>query len=113
MGDNLAAKRTRPEWSWGWGTLPKKRINAIIDDLEEWIDPDMDIPIETKITIDDTSYDIAASLCGIDNLTEDERENRRIFQKYMIAFDQFDENTEILNDNKLVIRYEKQYGYYC
>lgn len=54
-------------------------------------------------------YRIEMSLCGFSQFTKDEEENKRIFDKEMITYDNFTHNPNILNDKRLVFRYNGKY----
>lgn len=49
------------------------------------------------------------SLCGFSQFTKDEEENKRIFDKGIITYDNFTHNPNILNDKRLVFRYNGKY----
>ncbi|KAI8360762.1 Lipin/Ned1/Smp2-domain-containing protein [Choanephora cucurbitarum] len=55
------------------------------------------------------TYRIEMSLCGLSSLTYDEDENRLLFSDRQISYDAFVHNPSILNDPRLVFRYNNHY----
>ncbi|KAI8389426.1 Lipin/Ned1/Smp2-domain-containing protein [Blakeslea trispora] len=55
------------------------------------------------------TYRIEMSLCGLSSLSYDEDENRLLFSDRQISYDAFVHNPSILNDPRLVFRYNNHY----
>ncbi|KAI8097151.1 Lipin/Ned1/Smp2-domain-containing protein [Halteromyces radiatus] len=56
-----------------------------------------------------TIYRIEMSLCGLSAFGSDEKENSQVFEEHQITYDTFMHNPNLLNDKRLVFRYERRY----
>lgn len=56
-----------------------------------------------------TTYRIEMSLCGFSAFGSDEKENATVFDEHQITYDTFMHNPNLLNDKRLVFRYERRY----
>ncbi|KAI9030179.1 Lipin/Ned1/Smp2-domain-containing protein [Phycomyces nitens] len=55
------------------------------------------------------TYRIEMSLCGFSAFGSDEAENAKVFEKHQITYDNFTHNPNLLNDGRLVFRYENRF----
>ncbi|KAI8994789.1 Lipin/Ned1/Smp2-domain-containing protein [Pilobolus umbonatus] len=55
------------------------------------------------------TYRIEMSLCGLAAFGKDEEENANVFKEHQVTYDAFTHNPNILNDRRLVFRYEDRY----
>ncbi|KAI9282043.1 Lipin/Ned1/Smp2-domain-containing protein [Umbelopsis sp. AD052] len=136
-GDVASTKKQDSEWSWGWGSLPKRQEKdeslpaRSSDDLDVnfnrlSIDNDDDAatrePLKQGSTTSQSvssmeevrlkpgrSYRIEMSLCGASALGVDPEQCRSVFAKDQISYDAFVHNPNILNDPKLVFKHEGRY----
>ncbi|ORZ22163.1 Lipin/Ned1/Smp2-domain-containing protein [Absidia repens] len=56
-----------------------------------------------------TTYRIEMSLCGLSAFGYDEKENAKAFEDQQMTYDTFMHNPNLLNDKRLVFRYERRY----
>ncbi|CAO3595182.1 unnamed protein product [Absidia cylindrospora] len=56
-----------------------------------------------------TTYRIEMSLCGLSAFGYDENENAKAFEDQQMTYDTFMHNPNLLNDKRLVFRYERRY----
>ncbi|KAI8330886.1 Lipin/Ned1/Smp2-domain-containing protein [Chlamydoabsidia padenii] len=120
---------------WGWGNSRRKGTNeSIKSDNDNNDDDDDETSIGTdttkatdvsQVTVDDkdnkqpvalkyqlipgTTYRIEMSLCGLSAFGSDEKENATVFDEHQITYDTFMHNPNLLNDKRLVFRYERRY----
>lgn len=66
--------------------------------------PDTKVHLESGAT-----YRIEMSLCGLSSLGRDKAENAKIFEEQQITYHKFVHNPNLLNDRRLVFRYEGRY----
>ncbi|KAI8881765.1 LNS2-domain-containing protein [Backusella circina FSU 941] len=90
------AKNTTPSSSWGRGETHKDIIHA-------------DAQVKSVELQPDLTYRIEMSQCGFSAFGMDEEENARLFEENQITYDKFTHNPNILNDRRLVFRYEDRY----
>jgi phosphatidate phosphatase LPIN len=95
-----ASKKTAPPQSnWGWGETHKQQDNTLHADAQ----------VRRVQLQPGTTYRIEISLCGFSAFGVDENENARLFQTSQITYDKFTHNPNILNDKRLVFRYQDRY----
>ncbi|CEG65915.1 Putative Lipin Ned1 [Rhizopus microsporus] len=80
--------------------------DQVTEDVNEKVDSSQEEILELT---PGQRYRIEMSLCGFSQFTKDEKENKRIFDKEMITYDNFTHNPNILNDKRLVFRYNGKY----
>ncbi|CAO3621452.1 unnamed protein product [Cunninghamella echinulata] len=56
-----------------------------------------------------TIYRVEMSLCGFSAFGSNEKENANVFEEHQITYDTFMHNPNLLNDKRLVFRYENRY----
>ncbi|KAI7894934.1 Lipin/Ned1/Smp2-domain-containing protein [Mucor mucedo] len=66
-------------------------------------------PEELDLITTGTTYRIQMSLCGDSVFGKDEQENARVFDEHISTYDNFTHNPNMLNDKRLVFRYENRY----
>jgi phosphatidate phosphatase LPIN len=96
--ENATQNDVETNTSWGWG---KSRVDQgkAGDAYEE----------ETVQLKSGQTYRIEMSLCGFSSFGYDEDENARLFNDQQVSYDAFVHNPSILNDPRLVFRYNKHY----
>jgi phosphatidate phosphatase PAH1 len=113
----------KPEWSWGWGTLPRKRTDTLDTRTDEWMDPavmaneppheeeevEAEMEEDSGLEVDGALFSFTLSLCGIDNLSKDDTSNAFLFKKFLVPFDAYEKNPNLLFDPRLVVRYNERY----
>jgi phosphatidate phosphatase LPIN len=126
-----STKKQDSEWSWGWGSLPKRqekdaRLPArSSDDLDvnfSRLSMDNDEAVKQEPTTSQSlssmeeirlkpgrNYRIEMSLCGASALGVDPEQCRSVFAKDQVSYDAFVHNPNILNDPKLVFKHEGRY----
>lgn len=93
--DKLAID-TKPASLWGWGA-PEQHPLSINDVDEEIFTPGV-------------TYRIEMSLCGLSAFkTDDDTGNRVLFEEHQLTYNTFMKNPNLLNDRRLVFRYEGRY----
>lgn len=129
-------KQDSSEWSWGWGSLPKRQekdnnLTAArsTDDLRGEFnrlsveDKEDALRQTTPLTTLSRNanameevrlkpgriYRIEMSLCGPSALGTDPEQCKSVFAKHQISYDAFVHNPNILNDAKLVFKHEGRY----
>lgn len=86
--------------SWGWG-------KPLADSSDEENEPQNEN--ETVVLKTGETYRIEMSLCGFSSFVYDEDENASLFNEKQVSYDQFVHNPSILNDPRLVFRYNNRY----
>lgn len=94
---------------WGWGSAKRQATN---DSIEAPLSP----PTRPTTADDDTLallpgqiYRIEMSLCGFSAFGKDEQENATVFDQHKVTYDDFTHNPSMLNDKRLVFRYNNRY----
>ncbi|KAM3586148.1 lipin Ned1 [Umbelopsis sp. WA50703] len=135
-GETVIKSKTQDsEWSWGWGSLPKRQetykdlSDRSTDDLSGELNK---LSVEEKekeqgqvvssspashgtISLEEVRlkpgrmYRIEMSLCGTAALGTNPEQCKRVFAEYQVSYDQFVHNPNILNDPHLVFKYEGRY----
>ncbi|KAG2182282.1 hypothetical protein INT43_007209 [Umbelopsis isabellina] len=132
----VKSKSPDSEWSWGWGSLPKRQdsrkdstdgstdvlsgdLNKLsVDESEK--NQNQTVSLSSTTTQDNSAleevrlksgrtYRIEMSLCGSAALGTDPEQCKRVFREYQVSYDQFVHNPNILNDAHLVFKYEGRY----
>ncbi|KAF7723479.1 hypothetical protein EC973_001990 [Apophysomyces ossiformis] len=120
------AKNNDQRSSWGWGLARRRMTNESQEsdkEIEEaagteqldqanvakkrkkgHIDQDGKVQLRSGET-----YRIEMSLCGFSAFGSDEQQNHKMFDSHQITYDNFMHNPNILNDRRLVFRYERRY----
>ncbi|KAG0179954.1 hypothetical protein DFQ28_002064 [Apophysomyces sp. BC1034] len=125
---DVSEKKNDQRSSWGWGLARRRMTDESQEsdkDLEEMAEPNKPIKTDTdgipgrkKARIDrdgkvqlqpGETYRIEMSLCGFSAFGSDEQENGKVFDNHQITYDNFMHNPNILNDRRLVFRYERRY----
>lgn len=95
---------------WGWGNAKRQATN---DSIEVSSSTKPDPPIEDEngnlALLPGQIYRIEMSLCGFTAFGKDEDENAQVFDQHIVTYDSFTHNPNMLNDKRLVFRYEKRY----
>ncbi|KAI8149817.1 Lipin/Ned1/Smp2-domain-containing protein [Fennellomyces sp. T-0311] len=82
---------------WGWGTSRKKSTDDSV------VGP-------KKLLLEHGAvYRVEMSLCGLTTFGTQEAENAKLFNEHQINYDTFVHNPNLLNDRRLVFRYEGRY----
>ncbi|KAI8641445.1 Lipin/Ned1/Smp2-domain-containing protein [Parasitella parasitica] len=107
----LATKQEEPKRSlWGWGNAKRQTTN---DSIEVSSSAKSDPPDEDNngslALLSGQIYRIEMSLCGFSAFGKDEDENSQVFDQHIVTYDNFTHNPNILNDRRLVFRYEQRY----
>lgn len=96
---------------WGWGT----RRQATNDSFDIPTSPPV-VPVEEQAKKNNnlemeqgTTYRIEMSLCGFSAFGRDAKENATVFDQHITTYDNFTHNPNMLNDKRLVFRYEGRY----
>ncbi|KAG1152765.1 hypothetical protein G6F37_006378 [Rhizopus arrhizus] len=76
---------------------------------EEEDTKDLDGEINNLEMVPGQTYRIEMSLCGFSSFGSEEEENKKLFDAEMITYDNFTHNPNILNDKRLVFRYNEKY----
>ncbi|KAI8341725.1 Lipin/Ned1/Smp2-domain-containing protein [Chlamydoabsidia padenii] len=113
------SKSTRADL-WGWGASRRHSTTNSADNDEKGNDND-DINGGDTTTTTTTlgwreqplapgaTYRFEMSLCGLSAFTSDEKENATLFEEHQITYTIFMKNPNLLNDKRLVFRYEGRY----
>ncbi|KAI9470521.1 MAG: Lipin/Ned1/Smp2-domain-containing protein [Benjaminiella poitrasii] len=88
--------------SWGWGQSHAEKQHQKQDEIEEE-------EAETVQLESGRTYRIEMSLCGFSAFGYDEQENTTLFNEKQVSYDTFVHNPSILNDPRLVFRYNQHY----
>lgn len=129
-----STKKQDSEWSWGWGSLPKRqekderlptrssddldvnfnRLSIDNDDTQESLrkEPTTSQNVSSMEEIrlkPGRNYRIEMSLCGASALGVDFEQCKSVFAKDQVSYDTFVHNPNILNDPKLVFKHEGRY----
>ncbi|CAO3598385.1 unnamed protein product [Absidia cylindrospora] len=126
--DELENNNNTPASLWGWGNSRRNmtddsdnQVDDHDDDDTASIDTDTTKATEISQTMEDTDiamkyqlvpgtiYRIEMSLCGLSSFGSDEKENTSVFDEHQITYDTFMHNPNLLNDKRLVFRYERRY----
>ncbi|CEP14551.1 hypothetical protein [Parasitella parasitica] len=95
---------------WGWGNAKRQTTNDSIDASSSATpDPPIEIKDGNLALLPGQIYRIEMSLCGFSAFGKDEDENSQVFYQHIVTYDSFTHNPNILNDKRLVFRYEKRY----
>ncbi|KAH8550552.1 Lipin/Ned1/Smp2-domain-containing protein [Umbelopsis sp. PMI_123] len=134
-GDTLpSAKKQDSEWSWGWGSLPKRHekdtllsprsadsLNVDLNNLsidnggkhepnKQAVTGSQNVSSMEEIRLKPgRNYRIEMSLCGASALGVDPEQCKAVFAKDQVSYDTFVHNPNILNDPKLVFKHEGRY----
>ncbi|GAN03891.1 hypothetical protein MAM1_0050d03347 [Mucor ambiguus] len=112
--DEQAEKEQEPKKSlWGWGSVKRQATN---DSIDAPLSPP---PTQPADTVQDQDghlellpgqiYRIEMSLCGFSAFGKDEKENAQVFDQHKVTYDNFTHNPSMLNDKRLVFRYNSRY----
>ncbi|KAI9356619.1 Lipin/Ned1/Smp2-domain-containing protein [Pilaira anomala] len=113
-----ASVMTPPKRSlWGWGSARRQATNESLEPATPPVAPDKEVSaVSTEEpnnksfeNMPGTSYRIEMSLCGDSVFGKDEEENARVFNEHITTYDNFTHNPNMLNDKRLVFRYEGRY----
>lgn len=96
---------------WGWGSAKRQATN---DSIEAPLSPP---PADNTVQDQDGHlallpgqiYRIEMSLCGFSAFGKDEKENANVFDQHKVTYDDFTHNPSMLNDKRLVFRYNNRY----
>ncbi|KAI8075012.1 Lipin/Ned1/Smp2-domain-containing protein [Gongronella butleri] len=94
--------------TWGWG----KRRRSLPDDEESDLESRSPPPTSPRLEwrmVPGTVYRIELSLCGFSAFGTDEEENAAVFAQHQLNYDTLMHNPNLLNDKRLVFRYEHCY----
>ncbi|CAO3610855.1 unnamed protein product [Cunninghamella blakesleeana] len=112
---------------WGWGKRRQQTYDSLQSNKsDEDEDDNHSIATDTSKDEEDeekkkdktpkkyqlvpgTIYRIEMSLCGFSAFGSDEKENANVFEEHQITYDTFMHNPNLLNDKRLVFRYEHRY----
>ncbi|KAL9549005.1 hypothetical protein MBANPS3_005417 [Mucor bainieri] len=110
-----AAAAEEPKKSlWGWGSTKRQATN---DSLDAPLSPPA-APTTAPFAADEDGhlallpgqvYRIEMSLCGFSAFGKDEKENAHVFDEHKVTYDNFTHNPSMLNDKRLVFRYNNRY----
>lgn len=89
--------------TWGWGKTHADDKEQVVPTHEI---PNNDDTVQLK---SGQTYRIEMSLCGFAAFGYDENENDILFRDKQVSYEEFVHNPSILNDPRLVFRYEKHY----
>ncbi|KAI7858732.1 Lipin/Ned1/Smp2-domain-containing protein [Circinella umbellata] len=108
--------KERASNEWGWG---KKRRQSTTSSLSSSSlplakpsrsSPTSIVGTQKKLQLEPgIVYRIELSLCGLTTFGRKEEENAKLFNQYQITYDTFVHNPNLLNDKRLVFRYEGRY----
>lgn len=91
---------------WGWGSAKRQTTNDSLKDEQPAITEDKEGQLEL---VPGKPYRIEMSLCGFSDFGKEEEENAKLFDQHIITYDNFTHNPNMLNDKRLVFRYEGKY----
>ncbi|CAO3616538.1 unnamed protein product [Mucor hiemalis] len=95
---------------WGWGKAVENKSNEIAHESSAIpTDTELDNENETVQLKSGHVYRIEMSLCGFASFGYDEAENDLLFKDKQVSYDDFVHNPSILNDPRLVFRYDHRY----
>jgi phosphatidate phosphatase LPIN len=108
---------------WGWGSARRQATNESLEVKSSTPTASTTTTTEGEKKEEDTkkkesrnlelvpgtTYRIEMSLCGFSAFGKDEQENARVFDEYISTYDNFTHNPNMLNDKRLVFRYEGRY----
>lgn len=99
---------------WGWGSARRQATNESLE-AKAPTSPTTTTATEEKKEaknlelVPGQTYRIEMSLCGFSAFGKDEQENARVFDEHISTYDNFTHNPNMLNDKRLVFRYEGRY----
>ncbi|KAI8090629.1 Lipin/Ned1/Smp2-domain-containing protein [Thamnidium elegans] len=97
---------------WGWGSARRQATNESLEPVTPPVAPAQVEELKEPATLEimpGTTYRIEMSLCGDSVFGKDEQENARVFDQHIVTYDNFTHNPNMLNDKRLVFRYEGRY----
>lgn len=110
---------------WGWGSARRQTTSESLAvkplektkeapasteaPVKEKVEAEAKKPEELDLITTGTTYRIQMSLCGDSVFGKDEGENARVFDEHISTYDNFTHNPNMLNDKRLVFRYENRY----
>ncbi|KAG0171948.1 hypothetical protein DFQ28_011742 [Apophysomyces sp. BC1034] len=113
--ETTAVSNGELESSWGWGRLQRSTSLDDNKDADEAVSKEGNSEDQLKdqqLNVQMKSgqlYRIEMSLCGLSAFGSDEEENNTVFVQQQITFDNFLRNPNLLNDRRLVFRYEGRF----
>ncbi|KAL7336247.1 lipin Ned1 [Mucor circinelloides] len=94
---------------WGWGSAKRQATNDSID-VSSPATPDALEDQDGRLALlPGQIYRIEMSLCGFSAFGKDEKENALVFDEHIVTYDNFTHNPSMLNDKRLVFRYNNKY----
>ncbi len=128
-GEAPGARAQSPEYDWSWGELPKKRdgpiapkerrLRATSADLDDRLFPgsahsagasgrltyDSSDPYTLLLQVEDVTYTFQLSLCWREGFGSNPDSDEDQFEENRLSYQRFMEDTEIVNDVRLVVKY--------
>ncbi|KAI8881900.1 LNS2-domain-containing protein [Backusella circina FSU 941] len=90
---------------WGWGATHRRGTNESLP-VQQQEEEEAETQLEL---LPGQTYRIEMSLCGFSAFGKEEAENASLFEKHQTTYDNFTHNPNILNDKRLVFRYQDKY----
>lgn len=96
---------------WGWGSARRRSTTdsqESVDKIKLGEEEEGQLVSDFQLEPNKT-YRIEMSLCGLSAFGSNEEENGKVFDQHKFTYDAFVHNPNILNDRRLVFRYEGKY----